>query len=74
MREIIADLKSPAYNIAKWLIIEFRALGTMSSKYSLTNFHELIQKLQCIAAIGEDKVMTSFNVKALFRPETSKDC
>ena len=66
MREIIADSNSPTYNIAKWLINECQNLGTTNSKYSVANSHELIEKLRRIERMGDDEVMVSFDVKALF--------
>ncbi|XP_037924319.1 uncharacterized protein LOC119660012 [Hermetia illucens] len=66
MRKIIADSNSPTFNIARWLIQEFSALGNTFNKHAIRNTSELTSKLQEAGHINTNEAMVSFDVKALF--------
>lgn len=66
MREIISAEGSPTHKLAKWLVKEFQNMPKPFSSRSVKNTAEFTRELQASGNIGEDVIMVSFDVTALF--------
>lgn len=65
MREIIAATNGPTQKLAAWLLKEFTKMGQASTR-SVKNYQEVVRRIQEAESIGEEDVMVSFDIKALF--------
>lgn len=65
MREIIAATNSPTTKLAAWLLEKFKGLGEVSSR-SVSNYKEVIKKIQRAGKIDKDEILVSFDIKALY--------
>lgn len=66
MREIITATNSPTQKIAKWLLEEFLSMKKPVRTRSIKNHQEFISIAKEIKDLGNDDLLISFDVKALF--------
>lgn len=64
MRPIVSNVNAPTYNLAKWLVAEFRKIGDPNG-YQVLNNKDAAERINGVT-LNDDDVMVSFDVVSLF--------
>ena len=65
IRPVVSFSGSPTYNLSKWLNNQFKQITNCNFQYTLTNNHDLVQKIGDID-IPPQAILVSFDVTNLF--------
>jgi len=64
MRPIVGNINAPAYNIAKWLVAEYKQYNPPNN-LSVKNSFEFVDKIQRIE-LKDDEILVSFDIVSLY--------